>query len=274
MQEAFKRAVIEINAVNLPEMPKEIAQLDEELNRPLTNTRTVANIIEQNTTLTGDVLKMIKERGLNKQGEPIGSIFEAVNIVGLNVIRNVVLAAAFERAKGRGVLFSNIIEQNIDAAFCMSELAEYVQEVTPTEGFMLGLMHNSGALVLAEKDPERYEKLHNFSLAHPTQIIEKEDKVYNTNHAMIGAVLARIWGLSPEMMSAIRFHHIVDCSAIADDKIRAMVAMLRVSWSIVSEITSESYRTDAMKQFEQNGMEELMIDSHQIKMIRSALITR
>ncbi|QCU89187.1 HDOD domain-containing protein [Thiomicrorhabdus sediminis] len=274
MQEAIKRAVAVINSVKLPEMPKEIADLDQELSHPLSNSRNVAKIIEQNTTLTGDVLRIIKERGLNKSGQPLNSIYDAVNLVGLTTIRNVILTAAFERAKGRGSLFANIIEQNIDTAFCMAELADHVHGITPNEAFMLGLMHNAGALVLAEKDASRYEKLHNHSLVYPTGIIDKEERVFNTNHAMIGAVLGRMWGLSSEMMSAIRFHHMADCSSIADEKIRSMVAMLRIAWSIVAEITGDSFRSEDMKNFELNGLEELLIDSDHIQTIRRALIIR
>lgn len=94
MKEAYRITIEKMRGVDLPEMPQEIAELDFELNRPLVNLvvnlATVARIIEKN------------------------SIFEAVNFIGLDIIRNAILTAAFERAKGREFLYNQIIEQSID----------------------------------------------------------------------------------------------------------------------------------------------------------------
>ena len=107
----------------------------------------------------------------------------------------------------------------------MAELSGFVAETKPGEAFILGLMHNAGSLVLAEKHPAGYEKLYNRSFIHPVEVLALEDERYQTNHAMIGVVLGRIWGLGHEMLSAIKLHHIERCDSIKHDKVRAYVAI-------------------------------------------------
>jgi HD-like signal output (HDOD) protein len=54
-----------------------------------------------------------------------------------------------------------------------------------------------------------------------------EDERYSTNHAAIGCLLARNWGLSPDVSWAILHHHdyrVLD-DAATDDAIRSLVAL-------------------------------------------------
>jgi HD-like signal output (HDOD) protein len=54
-----------------------------------------------------------------------------------------------------------------------------------------------------------------------------EDQRYSTNHAAIGCLLARNWGLSPDVSWAILLHHdyrVLDDPS-TDDAIRSLVAL-------------------------------------------------
>lgn len=66
-----------------------------------------------------------------------------------------------------------------------------------------------------------------------------EDARHNTNHAAIGCLLARNWGLSADVAWAILHHHDVTVldDAASDDTLRSLVAM-----SLLAERALQAYQ--------------------------------
>ena len=62
--------------------------------------------------------------------------------------------------------------------------------------------------------------------------IATENANHRTDHCVVGALVARVWGLAPSLVSAIRLHH--DLDALGDDSIDAEVHTL-VAAGLVAE---------------------------------------
>jgi HD-like signal output (HDOD) protein len=148
-----------------------------------------------------------------------------------------------------------------------------VDGVSRDEAYMLGLFHNSGALLLTTKNEARYSPLFSNSMSLPVSIIQKEEKEYGTNHAMVGVLIAKKWHLPMEMINAIMLHHNEQCSRIQNDKVRSLVAMIKVANAIVSEVSLGAYRGEEMRQYEQDGVQELLLPPNVPKEIRTALMS-
>jgi len=272
MQEKLKQAMVAINGVSIPELPDEILLLEKEIKSKFANIATVAEIIEKNTTLSGELLKVVNSP-IIKLREPCLSIRDAVGVLGLDNIYHLVVASALKNLFGEAGLMKDIMDQSVDVAFCMADIAEWVDDVSRDEAYMLGLFHNSGALLLASKNEKKYTPLYTNSMSRPVSILALEERRLGSNHAMVGVLMAKKWKLPIEMINAIMLHHTADCSRIKNDKVRAMVAMLKVANSIVAEISLGAYRGEEMTRFEEDGIEELMITHDVVREIRSAVIS-
>jgi HD-like signal output (HDOD) protein len=237
----------------------------------LVNSYDVAAIIDKDTTLSGEVLTLINSPVTKIQVE-VRSIREAVEILGLDNIRNLLISAVLKRLFGNDTLYQDIMEHSVDVAFCMADLSEWVQGVERDEAYMLGLFHNGGALMLATKDPQGYLKLFSQSHSLPLDVIAKEQAKYGTDHATVGVLLGKRWHLPLDMLSAILLHHVPECASIQNPKVRAYVALIKVANAIVSEISFGGYRGDQMKAYEKDGQKELMISDAIIREIRLALM--
>jgi HD-like signal output (HDOD) protein len=246
--------------------------LEEELKSRFANVNTVASIIEKNTVMAGEVLKAINSP-IMKIPEPVKSINEAVTLLGLENIYNLVVASALKTLFAGNDLYKDIMDFSVDVAFCMADISEWVSDMTRDEAYMLGLFHNVGALVLVTKDPNGYGALYANSLSMPESVIQKEEEKYGADHQMIGVLVAKKWGLPVDFMNAIMLHHTHNCSSIKDDRIRAMVAMIKLSNAIVSEISLGAYVSGEMRHFEEDAIQELMIPEDAVKEIRSALMS-
>lgn len=272
MQEKLQKAMLAIRGIKIPELPEEVLQLEQEIKSKFVNISTVAEIIEKNTTLSGELMRIVNSPVM-KLREPCHSIRDAVNVLGLDNIYNLLVSSALKNMFGKKGLFKDIMDHSVDVAFCMADIAEWVEGVTRDEAYMLGLFHNSGALLLATKNERRYEPLFRNSISLPISIIAKEEKEYDTNHAMLGVLIGKKWHLPIDIINAIMLHHNANCSRIQNDKVRSMVAMIKIANAIVSEISLGAYRGDEMRRYEVDGIEELMIPTEVVTEIRTALMS-
>ena len=272
MQDKLRAALQAIQGVKIPELPTEVLALEEEIKSKFGSLAKAAEIIEMNTTLSGEVMRLVQSPIIETK-EPVNSIRDAVNVLGFDNLYNLVVSSALQNLfSGDGVL-KDIMDNSVDVAFCMADLSEYVEGVSRDEAYMLGLFHNVGALLMATKDAKAYEPLFSDSMILPNTVIAKENAVFGSNHAMIGVLIAKKWHLPVHMLNAIMLHHNQSCRRIENDQVRAMVAMIKVANAIVAEISLGAYRGEEMKNYEADGAEELMIDEEEISTIRSSLMS-
>lgn len=271
-EDQLRRAFESIKGIKIPELPGEIIELENELNRKLCNSFTVAQIIERNATLSGEVIRLANSPMMRLR-EPAGTIRDAINVIGLDNIYNLVVSAAYQRIFGSDQLYKDILTHSVDVGFVMAYLSEWVEGVTRDEAYMVGLFHNIGSLMYANKNPLVYSKLFINSMSFPIRSIEKEESIMGSNHCMVGILVAKKWSLPMDVLNAIMLHHTPKVSIIQNDRVRALVAMIKVANAVVAEVSLGAYRGQEMKDYEKDGMNELMIDYDVIKELRNRLMT-
>jgi len=271
MKQKLRNAMEAIHGLKTPEIPEEVLQLEGLLKGKFPNMLEVASIIEKNTTLSGETLKIVNSPVM-KLKVPVQSIREAVSKLGLNNIYNLVVVSALKNIFNKSGLVNDIMNHSVDVAFCMAEIADYVHGMSRDEAYMLGLFHNSGALMLAEKDPSGYGSMYSNALSNPISIIQKEEATYRTNHAMVGVLVTQKWKLPVPMINAVLLHHNNRCASIQNEEVRMMVAMLKLANAIVSEISLGAYCGGEARHYEQDGAHELMISDQTLKEIRTSLM--
>lgn len=74
------------------------------------------------------------------------------------------------------------------------------------------------------------------------------------------------------MINAIMNHHIEDCSRLSNDKVRGMVAILKIANYIVNEISLGSYISAESKAMLEKAKQELMISGDEVNDVRQSLI--
>ncbi|UQB42676.1 HDOD domain-containing protein [Thiomicrospira microaerophila] len=271
MEQTLRLALQAIKGLKLPELPEELILIEQELASRFCSSHRIAAIIEQNTTLSGEVLRLANSP-VYKLRNPAETIGQAVLMLGMDNIKNLVFSASMKDLFNSSELYKDIMSHSVDVAVCMADLSEWVADITRDEAYMMGLFHNAGCLMLATKDPENYAKVFQLSHSSPSEYIKREQLKYNTSHTAIGVLLGKKWHLPIDILSAIYLHHISECGKIENDRVRALVALTKIANSIVSEISLGAYRGEEMKNYERDGKNELMIPDGAIREIRIALM--
>ncbi|WP_130537024.1 HDOD domain-containing protein [Thiomicrorhabdus indica] len=271
-QDRLRDALEAIRGIKIPEFPQEVIELDAEIQSKFANAQNITKIIERNTTLSGEVVKLAN-MPVMKAKNPVNTIRDAVTTMGFKNIYNLVVIAAFKRMFGSRGLHRDISDNSVDVAFCMAFLTEEVHGIPRDEAYLVGLFHNVGCLMLASKDEEVYQKIFRSGMSNPIGILQKEQEAFNTNHTLVGLLVAKKWQLPTDLLNVIMLHHTPDVSKINDDKVRTYVAMLKIANAIVAEISLGSYIGDEMKAFLKDGKQELMLDTDFINDLRQQLLT-
>ncbi len=266
----LKRAYTAVQGIKIPDMPKELIELDHEMNSRYPNTQKMIHIIASNTILAGEVLKIANSPAMRAKRQ-ISSIAQAVATLGTQNLKNMVVAAALRQIWGYTKGLRELIDNSADVAYCAAELANFVHGINADEAYVCALFHNGGAILLANKDPELYNDIFFQSHSLPLTSIEKEEEVFNTNHAVVGLLMAKKWHLTDTMIHAIYYHHVDKCSRVKDEKVRLMVALLKVANGIVAETSIGAYIGAEMTEYAKDGIDTLMLRSSHLKDVRMSL---
>ena len=267
-----QRAKQLIDGFQLPELPMEVVQLQQALQDDLVNIHSVLEIIEKNTVMAGELLGAVNRLVSKRGGALVTSVPKAVKILGLKNLYNLLVASALKNLYDGDILYQDIMNFSADVAFCMSDLAEYVEDVSPDEAYLLGLFHHVGVMVLFNHDPEGYAKIYKDSLSNPNAVIELEMARYGTTHPIIGAMIGKRWSLPKDLLNAILLHHTQAYSKIQDNYVRALVALNQLASVLIVEITLGKESTQALSETKQRAIQELMIKEEEVAEIQQTLI--
>ncbi len=219
------------NIRNLPTPPIVFHQIQKVINDPKVNAGQIAAILAEDPAMSVKVLKLTNSAfyGLARE---IDSVKQAVVIVGMEAIKNLVLSASvLDMFKGKDVdtdFQEKFWRHSLATAFCSRILAKRVRKsgiVDPDSAFSAGLLHDIGKMVIACFLPAEYKAIKEARITDTTSgSFEIEDKVLGYTHAQIGALLAVQWKLPQKLGESITFHH-QPSSAVLKDPIIYIVHM-------------------------------------------------
>ncbi|MDZ4722873.1 MAG: HDOD domain-containing protein [candidate division Zixibacteria bacterium] len=211
------------NIRNLPTPPIVFHQIQKVISSPNASATQVASILAEDPAMSVKVLKLTNSAfyGLSRE---IDSVKQAVVIVGMEAIRNLVLSASvLEMFKGKNVdeeYQEKFWRHSLATAFCSRILARAIKTrgiVDPDAAFSSGLLHDIGKIVVCGFLPDAYLKFNEERMKdRVAPNYEIEERILGYNHCQIGTLLTSQWKLPAKLIEAITFHHHPQQSTAAD----------------------------------------------------------
>jgi len=170
----------------------------------------IAAAIKADPVLTGKILHTANSAYFG--GQNVDSIAQALHLLGLNSIKNIVYHKAFSRViRKKGSLTDVIVEllweHSIVTSICAAHVAGAFESLDRDFMFTLGLLHDVGKFVNAEIFPTM-EFTGDYTLPYAGGFgIDDENSLFGINHCLIGRLAFEKWGLSETMIYAVEMHH-------------------------------------------------------------------
>ncbi len=170
----------------------------------------VAELIEKDTVLAGNLLKLVNSALYGRRGTII-SVRHAVSMLGVNKLRNAALSMSVARMWNHVKTPAGWSQAsfNLHAAgvAILSDLLAQRLPVDHGEGaFAAGLFHDLGWLLVALGCPEEYEQASRLFLQNEPNGPECELEILGISHAELSAEALAVWNLPQPIETAVRYH--------------------------------------------------------------------
>jgi diguanylate cyclase (GGDEF)-like protein len=192
----------------------------------------IASVLSTDPSLSAQILKLINSPfyGVRTQ---VTSISLAVNLLGLNTVKNLALSFSLLRdyPKGNKENFDYTFfwKQSLIGAVSSKLIARKIIPELSEDAFFLGLIQNIGILALTQCMPQQYSLV----LKEKDRILcsyhEAENQILGFNHMEIGEYLIKEWGLPEFFFTPVLYHHNPEKLKIKTAKIELFTKVLNLS---------------------------------------------
>jgi HD-like signal output (HDOD) protein len=196
------------NADELPTIKASYQRITDEIERDAEIYK-IVEAIESDNSIATKLLHIINS---SHYGVKTGSIKRAVAYLGLDNVKNIVIASAFVDSLGFDSKDKEILRVIWKQAFISNRIVSYIyseflNKRIPEIEMNAGLLSNIGMAFMMQNFNDRYKETLQEVRAQGINIIEFENKCFGTNHQEIGGYLLRWWDIPLPIVEASLYHH-------------------------------------------------------------------
>ncbi len=258
-----------LNSGELPTLPIVASKLISLTSNEDTTLADIAELVSQDIALSSKILKVSNSAFYNFP-QQIGSIKQAISILGINAVRSLVLSFSFLSMK-KGTYesrfdFEKFWEKSLASAVAAKLILEKVKNADTEEIFVTGLLQNLGELVLARTFPVEYDTVLQTIEDEKLHCVDVEKSILGENHSFFGAEVAKKWGFPEVLILPIQYHHEPENSICKNGKIQLTVKAVYLSDLLVNILYSEK-PDEYHSRFRKEAKKLLRLDSADIESI-------
>lgn len=196
-----------VSSIHIPPCPSVLLELRAEIWSANPDPRAIARITAQDVALTAAVIKVVNSPAYGLRN-PVRSLQEAVLFLGLLKIASLVTGFVLREALDvKGPALVRFWDASAKRALTMQHLSLALKRGDADVAQTFGLFCDLGIPLLAQKYPNYFETLALANLSRDVEFTTVERDRHQTDHALVGALMASNWGLGPPTVQAIREHH-------------------------------------------------------------------
>src|SRR3954453_5529691 len=200
-----------VNAIShiatLPEITIKIIELVE---NPRSTAQDLHKLISNDPALVARILKVVNSAFYGLPGQ-IGSINRAIVLLGLNAVKNIVIAASLAKLFRGGRVsphFSakDLWTHSIAVGVMARLIVNKIQNALPDEAFLAGLIHDMGILVELQAFRDPLVEIAERASKETVRYIDLETQIIGVDHQALGAGLTTKWKF-PRSFQYVTGHH-------------------------------------------------------------------
>jgi HD-like signal output (HDOD) protein len=170
----------------------------------------VAELIEKDTVLAGNILKLVNSALYGLAGT-VNSIRHAVSLLGIAKLRNAALSMSVARMWGQvktpaGWSTANFNQHSVGVGILADLLAQRLNVQYAEGAFAAGLFHDLGLMLVAIGLHDEYKQLSLLCQESKKWEPEYEMQVLGMTHAELSAEALAKWNLPHEIQTGVRYH--------------------------------------------------------------------
>lgn len=221
----------------IPPKPQILSQLQNLASQEDAALSDAADVIAKDLAISSAILKIVNSPayGLSRS---VSSIKQAVMFLGWDGVNALVQGLKLKQMfsiENSCINLERFWDTSTDIANVNMMIGQrYKNQVAIESLYTLGLFHDCGVPPMAIKYDTYLNTLHAYNQANKENIINLEERLYNTNHAVVGYYFANSWHLPKEICEIICSHHDLSMlNEITDSAAQVRFAILKMSENLV-----------------------------------------
>jgi HD-like signal output (HDOD) protein len=227
-----------VASIAIPARPSLVTDVQKEMAADDPDVRRIARLVGMDVAMTAAVLSAVNSP-LYAPARPITTLDQAIGMLGLRRIGTLVTGFALRQAvKGDGARLTRFWDVSTKRSYALARLARGLRGVDPDWAQTFGLFCDVGIPLLMQRFPDYPATLKAANEEGTRPFTEVERAAHRTDHATIGALVARSWGLPKPVCDAIRVHH--DYEVFLDPGVDEQVVRL-ISMGLLAEVAIQRF---------------------------------
>jgi HD-like signal output (HDOD) protein len=195
----------------LPPFSPILNQLLADLGKENVSYAKLSDLIEKDTVIAGNVLRLVNS-GMYGRRSVVNSVRNAVAVLGLNKLRNIVLGLSVSRMWNQlkiaeGFSAKRLNSHCVATAILADQLAGALPVYYPEGAFLAGLFHDLGKMLIAVGMGEEYGHIQYRYKVSGKTYRECEQEILGLTHEELSAVAVANWNLPEPIQTAVLMHH-------------------------------------------------------------------
>ncbi|MFG6415323.1 HDOD domain-containing protein [Roseateles sp. DC23W] len=199
--------------IQIPPCPELLAQLQQAMSHPEPDLNLVARIASSDVAMAATLLRIANSPLFKPVGLPCTTVGQAMNRIGLRESVAVMTGFLVQHAiPVNAPQLARFWQRSTKRAVAMATIAQQLPGLSPDLAHSFGLFLHVGQPVLLQSVRGYAATMVEAGARIDRPYIATENANHKTDHAVVGALVIRVWNLAPPLMAAIRLHH--DLSAL------------------------------------------------------------
>ena len=227
-----------MKSIRIPPRPSLLADVQRELAMDEPDPQKIAEIIINDPGMSGALLKLANSSfyAVKRKAK---SVDQAITILGLTQCAALLTGLLARRAiTSNGIPLLRFWDVSTRRAQALVFLNRKLRICPPDVAHTFGLFCDIGVPLLMNRFPDYMDTFNAASADASTKFTDIEDARHMTNHAVIGCLLARNWGLSEGVSAAILLHHDYQ---VMDDNVTEQSVRSLIALSLLAERAIQKY---------------------------------
>jgi HD-like signal output (HDOD) protein len=227
-----------VKNIGIPPCPAILVALREEIASDDPDMRQVAQLVSSDVALTAALLRVINSAAYALQ-RPCATVEQSISMLGLKQVGVVVTDLLLRKVvRTDGPQLTRFWDVSSKRSIGLRTLARELRGVDADIAQSFGLFCDVGIALLMQRFPQYGQTLRACNEDSDHSFTEVEQSQIQTDHALVGGLMARSWGLSRDVCTAIRVHH--DYSIFRDSSVSETVTRL-VAMGLLTELAIQRF---------------------------------
>ena len=220
----------------IPPCPELLVELQREVNQGDPDPTVISRIAGSDVAMAAALIR-ISNSSLYARREPVRTVIQAISMLGVKPTIAVLTGFLARNAiRVNSPLLAHFWESSTRRSLAMAYIARQLYGVDVDVAQTCGLFCHVGIPVMMQGLKGYSGTLTEAMARQDRTFTQTENAAHRTDHAVVGALVAKSWRLPPVISIAVRLHH--DFSALRDDSIspdvRNLVAIAAIAEHLVA----------------------------------------